>query len=64
MPGLPDYDGQPSIDELTGRDDGPERGPGELSARMRAFMGEADAPPRERDPAAPDTAALRDELGL
>jgi hypothetical protein len=64
MPGLPGYDGLPGIDELTAREDGPERGPDELSTRVRAFMGEADAPPAQRAQDAPDTAALRQELGL
>ena len=54
----------PSIDELTGREDAPDRYPGELSARMLAFMGGADAPPPRRDPDAPDTAELREQLGL
>ena len=63
MPGI--YDGgMPDIEQLTGREGGPERGPGELSTRVRAFMGEADAPPAQRDPLAPDTAALRQEMGL
>ncbi len=61
---MQDPDGLPPIEQLTARDPDPERGPGELSARVRAFMGEADAPPAWRDPAAPDTAALRQELGL
>lgn len=64
MPGLPDYDGLPSIEDLTGREPEPERAPGELAARVRAFMGEADAPLPRRDPAAPDTAWLRQEMGL
>ena len=55
-------DGMPSIDDLTGPE--PERAPNELAARVRAYMGEADAPRPAADPAALDTTELRRELGL
>lgn len=64
MPGIYDSDGQPSIESLTGFEPVPQRAPGELAARVRAFMGEADGLPRQRPQDAPDTAWLRQELGL
>jgi len=64
MGGLPEWDGQPPIEELTGQQPAPDHGPGGLAARVLHQMGEADAPPRRRDPAAPDTSQILAELGI
>lgn len=54
----------PSIEQLAGFEPEPERAPGELPARVRHYMGEADPPPRRPDPSLPDVSGLRRELGL
>lgn len=53
----------PDAEELFGPDR-PPRSPAELSAIVRHSMGLADAPPRQRDPNAPDVSTIRQELGL
>jgi hypothetical protein len=73
-PGLASEPGHPgsdprlsSIEELTIEPPGPDRSPAELSAIMRHSIGEIDMPAelrRQRDAEAPDTTALREELGL
>jgi hypothetical protein len=68
-PGEPGYPGSeplglPDIESLTIEPPGPGRSPEELSAIMRHSMGLTDAPPRQRDPDAPDVSAIRGELGL
>jgi len=61
---LPEEHTLPPIEQLTARDPGPDRAPGELAARVRAFMGEADPLPAWQDPLRPDVSDLRGELGL
>lgn len=64
MPGYSDPSGLPGPEELFAQEPTPDREPGELEAHLRHAMGEADTPPPRRPPDAPDTAALREELGL
>jgi hypothetical protein len=65
-PGYPGGEplGLPDIEALTVAPPSAGRSPEEPSAIMRHSMGLADAPPRQRDPGAPDVSELREELGL